>query len=300
MIDFSPFWYWINERHCIYLAKEAGKPWPWTQDKILQTYAFCNVFRELDKVTIWIRKNWREPYADHPNLAFAMCVARQINWPESLEAIGFPGTFRLDNHKDNGKSCAMEVWKENAIHTLEYQQAQGHKIYTGAYMIRAEPSLPGQSKIRYTFDKVLWPVWLALSGQEGTKLPLNGSTIQGYTEYLEKFYGWGGFMAYESATDLRHTRYLKDAPDIMTWAQPGPGAQRGLNRLHGRDLKKPVRRAQAIQEMKELLEMSPKFLEPHVPALEMRDVEHSLCECDKMIRVKNGEGRPRAKYNPPR
>jgi hypothetical protein len=28
----------------------------------------------------------------------------------------------------------------------------------------------------------------------------------------------------------------------------------------------------------------------------MRDIEHSLCETDKYLRVKNGEGRPRAKY----
>jgi hypothetical protein len=28
----------------------------------------------------------------------------------------------------------------------------------------------------------------------------------------------------------------------------------------------------------------------------MRGIEHSLCELDKYRRVKNGEGKPRAKY----
>ena len=36
-----------------------------------------------------------------------------------------------------------------------------------------------------------------------------------------------------------------------------------------------------------------------VPVLEMREIEHSLCEFDKYQRVKNGEGKPRSIYQPP-
>ena len=39
------FFYYINERHRIYLKREEGHSWPWTDDEILQTYSFCNVFR---------------------------------------------------------------------------------------------------------------------------------------------------------------------------------------------------------------------------------------------------------------
>ena len=54
---FDAFWYWINERHQIYLRKQADpKGWPWTSDPILQEYRFCNVFRELDTVTMAFRK----------------------------------------------------------------------------------------------------------------------------------------------------------------------------------------------------------------------------------------------------
>ena len=84
------FFKFMKERHTIYLNREAGKPWPWTKDKLLQEYKFCNVFRELDTVTKWINKNWRIPYKDHPNLCFAMAIARQFNWPDTLAEIGFP------------------------------------------------------------------------------------------------------------------------------------------------------------------------------------------------------------------
>ncbi len=34
------------------------------------------------------------------------------------------------------------------------------------------------------------------------------------------------------------------------------------------------------------------------PRLELRDIEHSLCEFDKYERVRLGEGRPRSMYKP--
>ena len=37
-------------------------------------------------------------------------------------------------------------------------------------------------------------------------------------------------------------------------------------------------------------------LKSHMPKLELRDVEHSLCEFDKYCRVKFGEGEPRSHY----
>src|SRR4051812_18417786 len=70
MTPLETFWWWINERHAIYLRRQAGQPFPWTTDAILQRYRFCNVFRELDTVTVWLRQNWREPFANHENLWF--------------------------------------------------------------------------------------------------------------------------------------------------------------------------------------------------------------------------------------
>lgn len=49
--------------------------------------------------------------------------------------------------------------------------------------------------------------------------------------------------------------------------------------------------------MRELLEQAPSNLPVDFPALEMRGIEHSLCEADKYLRVLNGEGKPRARFN---
>ena len=40
------FFYWINERHNIYVKRRASTPAPWTEDEILRKYKFTNPFRE--------------------------------------------------------------------------------------------------------------------------------------------------------------------------------------------------------------------------------------------------------------
>ena len=266
------FFNYINERHMVYLRRQNGVPYPWTSDAILTEFSFCNVYRELDKVTEWIRVNWREPYSDHQNLPFAMSVARQINWPDTLEEIGFPETW--------------EPEKVKAI--MQARKDRGEKVYTGAYMLTGTL---GGTKIEQTVDKILTPLY------EHHPPMITWSLHDTWKNYLQHK-GFSGFMAYEVVTDLRHTKWLSTAEDIMTLANPGPGAKRGLNRIHLRELEQTVKKDQLNFEMKQLLDYSPDYLENHMQPLEMRDIEHCLCEFDKYERVRLGQGRPRAKYKP--
>jgi hypothetical protein len=264
------FFDYINERHNIYLHHQKRDPFPWTEDEILQTFSFCNVFRELDTVTIWIRQNWRELYPDHPNLPFAMSMARQINWPDTLEELGFP-----------------EHWNPERVKAImQDRMNRREKVYTGAYMLTGTL---GGTKVEQTTDKILTPLY-------ENPPPIHHNSLQNtWAEYLP-YAGFSGFMAYEVVTDLRHTKHLENAEDIMTWANAGPGANRGLNRIHNRELKKTIKKEQLTEEMMDLLDYSVEILEPHVPPLEMREIEHCLCEFDKYERTRLFEGRPRSKY----
>ena len=81
---------YMKEREAIRLRRKAGKPPPWTKDPILRDYRFTNIRREDDAVTIWITNHWKKPNADDPHLWFSMMVARLINLPESMSALGYP------------------------------------------------------------------------------------------------------------------------------------------------------------------------------------------------------------------
>ncbi len=270
--NLDTFWYWINERHRIYLARQTGGEKPWTEDRILREYKFTNVFRELDTGTIWLRKNFRELHTNSESY-----LIFNIAW------------YRLFNLISTGKLIGwVNDYKRNDILTkLQLNYDCGIPIFTNAHIVRGWPGELKFKSIVAVMDK-LWEAKDRLYGEITTI-----STLKHTTSLFKEFDLIGGFLAYEITSDLRHTSILKGASDIMTWANPGPGCRRGLLRLTpylmGDD--------HAIELMHELLEMGHNRLGYHVPKLEMRDIEHSLCEFSKYMKVKLGEGRTRCRYN---
>ena len=51
------YWYFAYERQNIFLKKISGSNPPWTDDKILQEYKFCNSYRVNDRVSQYLLKN---------------------------------------------------------------------------------------------------------------------------------------------------------------------------------------------------------------------------------------------------
>lgn len=310
-MNIEPLRDWMLERQKIYQRRIAGEPPPWTDDEVLNNYRFCNVYREQDTVTQWIDRNIRQPYANHKTLWLMLAIARIINRTDTLAEL--IGTNAWPNH--------VAFTPSKLAHALDARAARGVPIYTGAYMIRAE-SNPKQewyywSKQQYIAhivigrlwdDKHLWRGTLERAQQGKVGMKFVWDSLR-----LPRYIGWGPFMSYELVTDLRHTRYLCNAPDIYSWANAGPGALRGLNRLNDRPLTQGIPANEANREMQELMQELNELDEPEFnrvfgppegcrgaqrPRFEMRDIEHSLCETDKWLRVKNGEGRPRSKYDP--
>ncbi len=277
-VELERLLYWMEERQRIYLKRSASEPPPWTSDPILQKFRFCCTYRENDKVTKWIRENWREPYADHKNLWFAMCIARQINWPDTLEILGFPRS-----------------WSASRTYTkLVNLEESRVKVYTSAYRLGAGHSTLGMKRSHITTNLILDNLWKQ-SQKSGSEPPWlrYQCPLEVAFEYLKGFYGFGPFMAYEVVTDLRHTKWLNPV-DANTWCNVGPGARRGLNRIIGRELRYKPPGTELLVEIR--WAMSWIYANANrklLPTLEMRDVEHSLCEFDKYCRaydaVKGGD-----------
>lgn len=281
-VDYSPLWHWVREREAIRIRKDRGDPQPWTDDPILGTYRFCNVRREDDLGTIWIRKHIRERYDNHPLLWLMLCIARQINWPETLAELiaeaAWPDATRFD-------------FTEKMTAVLNDRKARGEKVYTGAYMISA-PSTKGADKQAYIAETVIGALW-----RRREHFPTLHVSLQIVHLWLSASNGWGPFMSYQAVADMRFTRILRGALDVSTWAAAGPGTIRGLNRLHGRPTKSSLSQIQALTEMRAIYRIVQA--ETGV-AMDFSDVPNILCETDKYLRVKLGEGKPRALYVPGR
>lgn len=277
--DYAPLFGWIKEREQIRVRKDRGDAHPWTDDAILATYRFCNVRREDDRGTVWIRQNIRERYANHPHLWIMLCIARQINWPDTLAELIAAGAWP---GSDNFDPCPAITRELNA------RKSRGEKVYTGAYMISA-PSTKGADKQSYIAETVIGALW----NRREIFAKWSGATLQRTHELITRSNGWGQFMAYQAVVDMRFTALLQDAPDVRTWAAAGPGTIRGLNRLHGRAVDYSLSQGQALTEMRTIY----KTVEAETAvAMDFSDVPNILCETDKYLRVKNGEGKPRALY----
>lgn len=290
--DYSPLWYWVKEREAIRVKKTAGAPPPWTDDPILAKFRFCNVRREDDRVTMWIAENIRKPFADHPLLWLMLCIARQINWPDTLE--------RLINYRDlhdgGGAWPDSDAFSPETMRfVMKHMQDNGLKVYTGAYTITAPPA-KGASKIDFTCETVIGQLWCAAS-TIGAYFRSPGRTIRGAHAVLMRYKAWGEFMAYQAVGDMIFTKILEGAPDRNLWCAAGPGTLRGLNRIHGRPVDYRLSQEQARSEIRKIFAIAQA--ETGV-ALEFNDVPNILCETDKYLRVKNGEGAPRATYVPGR
>lgn len=279
------FFWWINERHRIYLNKEAGRSFPWTKDKILQTYKFTNVFRELDAETLKFHERIDPLDLMMYDKLYHMILYRAFNLSSTYDVL------------TRGKKTHNTPTKMKRI--LHREADRGFKVFTGAYIItnagRTEP------KIDLMCDAlgVIWRgrkrIWEHM---------MDEPTMKNCTEVLSAYPMQGMFTAYEVVCDMRYQRdMLWNAKDRNKWANLGPGAKRGINRIVTGKPKTnaftgPHSGELYLEFMQELLKTSKSYVGKHVPKLEMREIEHSLCEFDKYMRVFNEEGRPRAKYTP--
>lgn len=281
----------IKERHAIYERRQAGKPKPWTKDPILQQYRFCNVYRELDTVTIWIRQYWRDPWKDDPNVWFAMIVARLINWPDSL--------YELSAAISDGKKIA---WKPKTfVREMEARKARGEKVFTGAYMIHADTSATkgdSTSKVNYLAERVLDPIWKERKAGQNAFTASNGCGLAEAHKWLMQFRDMGTFMAAQVVCDVKYTPMLRNARDWWNWAAPGPGSLRGMSRVEFGDLNTKYDAENWRASLAVLRDKTqPLIAKAGLAPLHAQDLQNCLCEFDKYMRVKNSEGRPRSLYD---
>ena len=120
------YWYFACERQNIFWKKINGESAPWTDDKILQEYKFCNSYRVNDRVSQYLLKNViynGKKYSDE-DMLFRILLFKLFNKESTWELL-------LNNFEDitlktfNVKEYSRVL--ENAI-------SNGIKIYNDAYI----------------------------------------------------------------------------------------------------------------------------------------------------------------------
>lgn len=267
--------YWITERESIRLRKESGAPAPWTTDPAMAEVRYCNVHREDDKVTKWLRANPVYSGADVP--VWVVVLSRMVNRISSLAYI--------ERHVALGDLTGI---KED----LKNLRERGDVIWGNAYTI----STCGKSmdKVDYVIDWVVAEVRRteqSVLWRKGMKDPWSCAL---FFKWLTHHDGLGSFLAAQVVADLKNMpgHPLNSAPDFDTFVTHGPGSLRGVAAYFGTPC--------TPGQFKGLLSLIAQQVTPLLPAyvgkLHMQDLQNCMCEFSKYIRVIEG-GKARNNYH---
>ncbi|MCI0561093.1 MAG: putative DNA base hypermodification protein [Nitrososphaera sp.] len=274
------FFQFMVKREKLRLRKESGASWPWSDDRILNTYKFTNVKREHDRTTRWMRRHWTGPNQNRPSeeIIFNCALFRYFGNTDFASALGWQHAWSAQRTVE-----IAQTWRQS-----------GRQIFTGAYII---PTLGHRGpKHEAVCNLILTPLWnarkdIAYVSKETQSWRLTADAMR-------KLPGFGGtgFMTKEVLQDVMQTPVLRHAVDRNSWCPAGPGARRGLNRIHGRPIGKMLSEEQCLLEMRDLFDRAQTQMPVFMPELELHDIQFQLCEFDKYERVRLGDGRPKSRY----
>jgi len=288
------FWRFIYERHNVWHKRFVlEQPKPWTNDPVIANYRFTNVYRELDKGTIFLLDevvpvDGTEPRYSVADMIFRIMVYRTFNHIPTWELLDEQGT-----------RVTYSGWHLSwALSVVSAMAAEKERIFTNAHIVSPYSSMLGETKAEKVchFLDILHGHLPGIVEQIQSK-----ESLEKVFNYVKSLYGFGPFLAYELVVDFMYRNLIPFTED--DWANAGPGAMRGANLIY------PYRR-DYLNIMRELRdsqwqEFSRLFLpfieiayEGRTPDghLTLRNIEHCLCEFQKYHRGHTGTGRPRNEF----
>lgn len=271
------FWDFVAERHKIWYRRFIEQqPWPWTEDPILRDFLFCNIFRHLDKGTIWYGNYIARPGLSFPDILWRTISYRLINSPEAFIAAN-GGPIVAGRHS----------WRQQ----IDRMKQLGLKLHSKAYLTLPRPHHLHTRVER--FEYVLGELELGFDGL--VEAIHEADTLEEVSYHLKQQYGIGNFLALQTYRDLILAQQIPFTDD--NWVEIGPGAKKGLLMLFGPRLARGEKRQRefiyelAQSQEKSLAERG--FWDFETMKISAGDIEHSICEYGKYARLAAGEGRRR-------
>lgn len=273
----------VAERHRVWESRQAGAVQPWTDDPILRTRKFTNVYRVLDYGSQFLVRELLDPDLT-PRDALARCfLYRYTNLPSTWEHVrAVQGRYPL----------ARDLGQE-LVDTIIMRREEGEKVFSGAYVILPQPNRTG--------DKVAQAVTLARTFMTNHAHDfLTAKSQQQRYAILRGLYGVGPFLAMQILTDWGYSAQCGEDRE-NEFIVPGPGAIKGAKFINpGAKVEDTLRWAYvAVSKTEDHPELT-IYCDEHgsisrFPSL--MDVQNTLCEFSKYHRfmerpIPNQEWKP--------
>ena len=260
MNGFNLYRHFVQDRFAIYLARQKGRPQPWTEDPILASKKFTNVFRVLDPGSQFVF----ELDDDDPGTVITrLMLYRMTNLPSTWKAV----------HAELGRYPTLEdiLEMDRLVSIIQRYRDYGNRVFSGAYIIIPEPGtandkIEGAVRVTREFAKTTMRDFLESKTQEQRFRALSSVP------------GMGKFLSMQVLTDWG---YLQDVNLENAFIVAGPGARRGAAHLNNL----PAERT--IEILTEHWERERSVL-LHGRPPSLMDVQNTLCEFSKYHRFARG------------
>lgn len=287
---YDTYWRFAAERHAIYERRLQGDCSPWTDDSILRSYRFTNVYRAADRVSQYLIREvqYRPDRSQKPEeLFFRTLLFKIFNKIETWELI----------ERVLGPISWLSTDLDSVNDLLNKSLLRGVRIYSAAYIM---PSPAFGHKNKHTNHLALLATMM--SDQAPTKLRHARSLRQVY-DSLKVYPGLGPFLAFQYVVDLNYSELLDFEESDFVVA--GPGALDGIAKCF---YDVGHRRAEDIifevvdSQDREFTRLGLAFSGLYGRKLQPIDCQNIFCEISKYARVAHPEvqgtsGRKRIKQS---
>ena len=267
------YWYFAYERQNIFWKKLTGEESPWTEDKILQTYKFCNSYRVNDRVSQYLLKNiiYNGKKYKNEDMIFRIVLFKLFNKESTWKLL-------LDNFEDITLNT-FDIKKYSEV--LEGALSTGVKIYNDAYISCANKAF-GYKRKHDNHLALLNKMFIEDRMQDKI---LKCKTMQEAFNIVKSYPLIGNFMAYQLVTDINYSDVVNWREDEFTVA--GPGSLRGIKKCFidkGKMNNEDIIRYMFEHQDKEFKRLGLEFKRIGNRPLQLIDCQNIFCELDKYCR----------------
>ncbi len=270
---FDLYWYFACERQNIFWKKINGDQAPWTHDKILQEYKFCNSYRVNDRVSQYLLKNviYNGNNYNYEDMLFRIILFKLFNKESTWELLSKNfGDILLKDFNTKKYSIVLE----NAI-------SNGTKIYNDAYISCANKAFGYDRK----HDNHLALLDKMFNIDKMQDKIIKCSTMQDAFNIIKGYPLIGNFMAYQLVTDINYSAFVNWKENEFTVA--GPGSLRGIKKCFidkGTMTNEDIIKYMYMHQDEEFKRLNLNFKRIGNRPLQLIDCQNIFCELDKYCR----------------
>jgi len=267
--NFQLYLDFVVGRHRIWEQRQEGVPGPWSEDPILASRKFTNVFRVLDPGSQFIFDLDEAGIPDR-DVLMRLFLYRHTGRVEAWQNIalylgGYPQVGELQD--------TLNIWKK--------YRAEGKAVFTGAYLVYPQSSTAGTDKLE-SIIRLTQRLFDPSSPEDIVPDFMAATTQKERFEVLRRTKGVADFMSMQILTDWGYTRFVDE--DLENeFVVPGPGARRGVSKLVVTPQQKDFlwfAQAELLQtEGCPMLNLGSSERPPSI-----MDVQNTMCEFSKYIR----------------